>query len=185
MELRRNDLEEKLAELFPCETKLSLEIGCGHGHWLVDYAAGHPEKSCLGVDLIQDRVSRAGRKRDRAKLGNVQFVKGEAFEVIDLLPAHVRLSEVFILFPDPWPKKRHWKNRIFRHAFLSELAKRCDSGVRCHFRTDYEPYFEWATEVVAEEALWRRDEEIDWPFEKETVFQRRADSFQSMIIVRK
>lgn len=182
---RRNSLEAQLASLFPEETKLSLEIGCGHGHWLVDYGAAFLHKRCLGIDLVRDRIERAGRKRDRAGLLNVQFLKGEAFEVLDLMPDHVRLEEVFILFPDPWPKKRHWKNRIFSTAFLVELAKRCGEGVRCHFRTDHEPYFEAALEVLENQDLWARDIQIEWPFERETVFQERAEGYQSLILVKR
>ncbi len=174
-----------MVALFPEPAALSLEIGCGHGHWLVDFAAAFPEKRCLGLDIIGDRIERAEKKVRRAGVTNAHFVRGEAFEVLDLMPEHVRLTEVFILFPDPWPKKRHWKNRLFCVKFLSELAKRCDSGVRCHFRTDHDPYFEWAEEVVAEQRIWERDTVSDWPFERETVFQSRADGFQSMILVKK
>lgn len=170
--------------MFPETTKLTLEIGCGHGHWLVAYAEANPSKRCLGVDLIGERIERAEKKARRAEQGNALFLRGEAFEVLDLMPEHVELDEVFILFPDPWPKKRHWKNRLFCHAFLVELAKRCSTGVRCHFRTDHDPYFEWAEEVVAEQTIWRRDRGIDWPFERETVFQKRADGYQSMVLVR-
>lgn len=182
---RRDKLESVLAELFPEPTDLSLEIGCGHGHWLAEFAATFPEKQCLGLDLIGDRIERAEKKAARAGATNAKFVRGEAFEALDLMPKHVRLNEVFILFPDPWPKKRHWKNRLFCAKFLTELAKRCSSGVRCHFRTDHDPYFEWAEEVIVEQELWTRDHEFDWPFEKETVFQNRADSYQSLVLVKR
>ncbi|MBK1879512.1 tRNA (guanosine(46)-N7)-methyltransferase TrmB [Pelagicoccus mobilis] len=182
---RREKLKGELTAMFPEPTNLSLEIGCGHGHWLVAFAENHPEKKCLGVDLIGDRVERAEKKARRAEQGDARFLRGEAFEVLDLMPEHVRLDEVFILFPDPWPKKRHWKNRLFSKAFLVELAKRCESGVRCHFRTDHDPYFEWAEEVIEEQDIWVRDREISWPFEQQTVFQNRADSYQSLIVVKK
>ncbi|MDQ8198689.1 tRNA (guanosine(46)-N7)-methyltransferase TrmB [Pelagicoccus enzymogenes] len=181
---RRAELRQKLAKLFPEPADLSLEIGCGHGHWMADFAAAFPEKQCLGVDLIGDRIERAEKKVARAGTSNARFVRGEAFEVLDLMPDHVRLNEVFILFPDPWPKKRHWKNRLFSQKFLSELAKRCRLGVRCYFRTDHDPYFEWAEEVVAEQDLWSREHEFVWPFERETVFQNRAESYQSLVVVK-
>lgn len=185
VKLRQNELESKLAALFPEPVDLTLEIGCGHGHWLADFAVAFPKKQCLGVDIIGDRIDRAERKVRRAGTTNATFLRGEAFEVLDLMPEHVRLTEVFILFPDPWPKKRHWKNRLFSAKFLTELAKRCSSGVRCHFRTDHDPYFEWAEEVITEQQLWGRDLEFSWPFERETVFQNRADSYQSLVVVRR
>lgn len=181
---RRKQLKNQLAEIFPTRTQITLEIGCGHGHWLADYAAVHPEKNCLGVDIIRDRIERARKKANRAGAANASFVRAEAFEALDLMPEHVRLDQVFILFPDPWPKKRHWKKRLFSTNFLAELGKRSASGVRCHFRTDYDPYFAWAVEVVEGQSLWRREPEFEWPFERETVFQSRAMSYQSLVLVR-
>lgn len=185
MEERRERLGASLGELFPEPARLTLEIGCGHGHWLVDYGLERPDERCLGVDLIGDRVQRATKKRDRAGVGNVSFIKGEAMELLDLMPRHVELAKVFILFPDPWPKKRHWKNRLLNARFLDELGRRCQAGTSCFFRTDHEGYFEWATEVVAAHSLWERAGELDWLHERETVFQARADSYQSMRLLRR
>ncbi|MDQ8204235.1 tRNA (guanosine(46)-N7)-methyltransferase TrmB [Pelagicoccus sp. SDUM812003] len=181
---RRRSLKERLAKRFAEPVSLTLEIGCGHGHWLVDYAAAFPDKTCLGIDIIGDRIERAERKRQRAGQGNLSFVRGEAFETLDLMPPQVTLAEVFILFPDPWPKKRHWKKRLFSLPFLDELAKRSDPGVLCHFRTDHDPYFDWALELLPEQQAWEREEGREWPFERETVFQARAPSYQSLILRR-
>lgn len=179
---RQEKLATNLSALYPQPTRLTLEIGCGHGHWLVDFASAHPEKNCLGVDLIGDRIDRAERKRNRAGVENAHFLKAEAFELLDLLPGYVELAEVYVLFPDPWPKKRHWKNRLFCLSFLEELAKRCEEGTRCHFRTDHEGYFTWAEELLVEQDAWGRVDVAEWPFEKETVFQSKADSYQSLIL---
>lgn len=181
---RRDNLRQLLAELFPVKCELGLEIGCGHGHWLNGYASTRPDHRFLGVDLIADRIDRANRKRERAGVVNVDFIKAEAMELLDLLPEHVVLTEVFVLFPDPWPKKRHWKNRLFCESFLEELGKRCGEGVRCHFRTDHAGYFEWAEEIASQTKTWSRIDESNWPFELETVFQSKADSYQSLILVK-
>ena len=182
---RRENLGSQLCRLFTSETEaLSLEIGCGHGHWLVDFASAHPEKRFLGVDIIGDRVERAKRKKERAGLRNVEFLRGEAMEILDLLPSHVVLRDTFILFPDPWPKKRHWKNRLFGKPFLEALSERSEAGARCYFRTDDRNYFDWAVEAVALQSLWRREETFEWPFERETVFQARAAAYYSLAIVK-
>ncbi len=183
-ERRKRQLQDTLASLFAEETALTLEIGCGHGHWLVDYAAQRPERTCLGIDLVTDRIARAAKKADRAGLSNAIFLKGEAMELLDLMPPSVTLEEVFMLFPDPWPKKRHWKNRLFSAPFLRELASRCRPGVRFHFRSDHQGYCQWASEVVASQRAWQLDAAAEWPFERATVFQERAETFQSLILVR-
>ncbi len=179
---RRARLREDLAGLLPPAPRpLTLEIGCGHGHFLVSYAEAHPEEFCLGVDLIQDRLDRAERKRERAGLPNVRFEKAEAIELLDCLPPGTAFRSVFLLFPDPWPKKRHHKNRLVQADFMAALAKWMAPGGRFHFRTDHHEYFEAGTEVLAQHPDWRLLAAADWPFEETTIFQQRAPTFQSLV----
>lgn len=163
---------------------LTLEIGCGHGHYLTAYSAAHPDTFCIGIDLLKDRIARAGRKRDRAKLTNLIFLEAEACEFLDALPPSAVLADVFILFPDPWPKRRHHKNRIIQPDFLSALADKAASGARLCFRTDFAPYYADARRTLAAHSDWKLDESHPWPFELETVFQSRADSYQSLVACR-
>ena len=90
-------------------SKLTLEIGCGHGHYLAAYAATHPDEFCLGIDIIRDRLERAEKKTRRAKLPNVAFLLTEARMLVENLPKNHVLEHIFVLFPDPWPKRRHNK----------------------------------------------------------------------------
>jgi len=178
-------LRAELAELFRGRGGVGvvLEIGCGHGHFLTAYAAAHPEKFCVGFDIVLDRIVRAGRKRTRAELEkNLAFVRAEATEFFAALPEHVRFSEIFILFPDPWPKRRHHKNRMIRPEILSALAARATTATRLFFRTDYAPYFADARQTIAEHGAWKiAPAGTPWPFEFQTVFQGRAEGFQSLI----
>ena len=181
---RKRQLKAILEEKVTGKTEIVFEAGCGHGHWLADYAMAHPDKFCLGIDIINERVERANRKKDKAGLGNLQFVRGEAYETLELLAPDVKFDSIFLLFLDPWPKKRHWKNRLFSQRFLEEAAKRSSEGTRLYFRTDHPGYFEWAEEVAAGQTVWYLDTITAWPFERETVFQAKADSYQSMILVK-
>lgn len=78
---------------------VTLEIGCGHGHFMAAYAAAHPDERCLAIDIIRDRLERAQRKTDRAGLTNVAFLRAEARMLIENLPESMRLRRVFVLFP--------------------------------------------------------------------------------------
>lgn len=184
IEERRAALRAELAALLPAGRSIVWEIGSGHGHFLVQYAAAFPEKFCVGVDIIRDRLNRSGKKRDRAKLANCHFVQAEAREFFDALPSGATLQEVWILFPDPWPKKRHHKNRILQAEFLEALAGRAGEGTRLYFRTDHAEYFQAATAIFPELKTWRLDPAAPWPLEQETVFQARAPSYQSLVAVR-
>jgi len=179
---------ELLAELEPPlrgQREITLEIGAGHGHFLAAYAAAHPDRFCVGIDIMSDRVRRGLRKRDRAGLANLTFLHADAGDFLAVLPLGVLLAEVFVLFPDPWPKRRHWKNRLIQPSFLETLARRAPTGAPLYFRTDYEPYFEEALATIDSHADWELSPESPWPFEHVTVFQARAPSHQSLVALRR
>ena len=181
---RQAALRTELAAILPAASAIVLEIGSGHGHFLVQYASEHPQKLCIGVDLIGERIVRAKKKATRAKLTNCHFIRAEAKELIEALPAGVTLAEVWVLFPDPWPKKRHHKNRILQPAFFEFLAERTGKGTRLYFRTDHVEYFQWVVARMPEVKSWQVDPQAPWALEHETVFQARAPSYQSLVAVR-
>jgi len=181
---RRAALRTEAAATVPAHATITLEIGSGHGHFLTRYAAEHPEKLCVGVDLIGERIVRARKKAARAKLTNCHFIQAEARELIEALPAGVTFAEVWVLFPDPWPKKRHHKNRILQPAFFDFLAERAGKGAKLYFRTDHAEYFQWVVARMPEVKSWRIDPGATWALEHETVFQARAPSYQSLVAVR-
>jgi len=181
LEERRRILTDRLATIFPSGTGTFLcEIGCGHGHFLTAYAAANPNVTCVGLDLIGDRIERASRKRDRAGLRNLHFVQAEARLFLEQVPSEVRITTFILLFPDPWPKLRHHKNRIIQNDFLTLAARRATTGCRLYFRTDFRPYFEDASATVAQHPDWERVGD-PWIFEHETVFQQRAESHDSLV----
>jgi tRNA (guanine-N7-)-methyltransferase len=151
-----------------------LEIGCGNGHFLAAYASAHPDQPCIGIDLRRERIAKALHKRDRASLGNLQFLRCEAGDFLHEMPAGTGLLDSYILFPDPWPKKRHHKHRLLKLEFLGELAARAGRGSRLFFRTDYKPYFDEAVETIGAQRTWRLLPPGPFPFEHPTIFQSRA-----------
>ncbi len=182
VEARLSRLREELPAVLPSSpAAITLEIGCGHGHFLARYAEAHPERFCLGIDILNDRLERATKKRDRAGLKNLHFHKAEAVELLECLPAGLTLTEVFLLFPDPWPKKRHHKNRLVRPDFLAALAARMVPGGCFYFRTDHAEYFAAGREVLAGHPDWRIEPAAPWPFEEATVFQLKAPAYHSLV----
>jgi tRNA (guanine-N7-)-methyltransferase len=178
---RRTELRSAFASILPANgTPLILEIGCGHGHFLTAYASAHPEERCIGIDLRLERTDKALRKRDRAGLSNLHFLRCDAHNFLMELPAGVTLTDIYILFPDPRPKKRHHKNRLIQTEFLNELGARAGQGSRLFFRTDYQPYFDEAREIIAAHPQWSLLPDHSFPFEHVTVFQSRAPTFYSL-----
>lgn len=178
LEKLRTELPQHIPSTHPA---FVLEIGCGHGHFLTRYAAENPAKFCLGVDLIKDRLQRSRRKHARAAVTNLHFHQAEARELLMCLPPGLKLTEVFLLFPDPWPKKRHHKNRLVRREFLELLADHMAPQGRFFFRTDHAEYFESGHAVVAAHPRWKLLPEAAWPLEEATIFQLKAPSYSSLI----
>jgi tRNA (guanine-N7-)-methyltransferase len=177
---RRRDLATRFGQLFPAATDFVWEIGCGHGHFLTAYAEAHPERLCVGIDIDTPRIGRALRKSGRVKLPNLHFVQAEARLFLEMLPPHARPAAIFVLFPDPWPKARHQKHRLLQRDFLSALAPRAAPDARLYFRTDFQPYFAEVVRAIELPCGWERVAD-EWPFEFETVFQSRAESFHSLV----
>jgi tRNA (guanine-N7-)-methyltransferase len=181
---RDTDLRAACAALLPPAASFVWEAGCGHGHFLTAYAGAHPDRICIGIDLTADRIARAERKRVRSGLPNLHFLQAEAGAFLAALPDQARLSEIYVLFPDPWPKRRHHKNRLMQPDFLEAMASRAGEGARLYFRTDDESYFSYTKDVIKEIPSWRAVNE-PWQFEVSTVFQARASSHHSLVAVRR
>lgn len=158
-----------------------LEIGSGHGHFLEAYASTHTAHFCLGIDYCAERSRRAARKQQRHAHGNLHFLRAEVWEFLDSLPAGLRFDRVFVLFPDPWPKRRHQKYRLVSGRFLTRLAHCVAPDASLYLRTDAAPYFAEAQEAIAAHDSWRLAPEVPWPFEQPTVFQSKAPGYQSLV----
>lgn len=174
-------LTAKLAELYPEPASIIFEIGCGHGHFLAAYAAAHPEILCLGVDLVTKRIERANRKQTRLALKNLAFLKADAAETLASLPDYVRLSGVFVLFPEPWPKQRHHHRRLLQSALLDTLASRAVTGSWLALRTDDKSLFTWSNNQISSNLNWVISPQNSWPFEHTSYFQEIQGDHQSLV----
>ena len=177
---RIEQIHAELNRLFPQPTELVLEIGCGHGHYLTAYAEQHPDSYCLGIDLVTKRIFKANAKRDKRNLNRLHFIKAEIREFMMAWPDQLKLERVFVLFPDPWPKKRHTKNRILQPSLLDELAKHSHSSTTLHFRTDDEKNFAYGMDVIGSHEQWTIRDDVEWPFENPSFFQNLFTSYQSL-----
>jgi tRNA (guanine-N7-)-methyltransferase len=165
--------------------RILFEAGCGHGHWLTDYAEANPGMICAGIDLISWRVRKGNEKKVKRGLQNLHFYKAELSEFLGALPAAIRFDRTVLLFPDPWPKAKHHRRRMVQLSFLDEVARRTDRGGEFCFRSDDRPYFDWTVEHLSEHPDWEIDESAQWPYESETYFQSLMDGYYSVVAKRK
>ena len=131
----------RLEELFTTPKSTELEIGCGDGGFLLEWATRHPDRNFLGVERLLGRVRKLSKRAQRADLTNLSLLRIEARYVLEyLLPEHA-FEAVHIYFPDPWPKDKHARHRLI-NADFPPLARRilATNGI-IYLRTDDPPYF--------------------------------------------
>lgn len=157
-----------------------LEIGCGHGHWLNAYSDSNTDIICVGIDLISKRIFRSNNKKLNNKRKNVSFFKAEANEFLLYKPSNFKIRNTFILFPDPWPKKKHHKRRLIQESFLSLLRENTLPDSLIFFRTDHLDYHDWTIQKLGDSKSWGIIDTI-WPFEHESYFQNLLPNYKSII----
>lgn len=118
---------------------LMLEIGTNRGRFLKQLALRHPESGVVGVELRHKYVTLARRDLEDAKITNAHIVSADAALLLPIAIDDGQLTDVFVLYPDPWWKKRHQKRRIIRPDFLDLLARKMRSGANLWIRTDVGP----------------------------------------------
>ena len=132
----------RLEGFFPVAQPAELEIGCGDGGFLLEWATRYPGKNFIGVERLLGRIRKLDKKGRRAGLTNLRLLRFEARYLLQyLLPDHA-FDAVHIYFPDPWPKDKHRRHRLIDEHFPG-LAWRIlvPNGI-IHLRTDDSAYFE-------------------------------------------
>jgi tRNA (guanine-N7-)-methyltransferase len=164
-------LADPRALFTPPVREVWLEIGFGGGEHLVWQAKAHPDIGIIGCEPFEDGVIKVVSAIQQDGLTNVRLHANDARPLLRLLPA-ASLGRVFILFPDPWPKKRHHKRRIVSTATLAEIARLLRPGGELRIGTDVSAYAGAILEVAQHQRVLRwtargpehwRERPADWP----------------------
>jgi tRNA (guanine-N7-)-methyltransferase len=145
-----------LAEIFPASQPLEVELGCGDASFLVEYARRHPDRNFIGVERLLGRLRKLDRKGRRAALTNLRGMQIESSYFLKYLLPPRSASGLHIYFPDPWPKKRHRKNRLINESFPQLAGAALAPGGVVYLRTDDEDYFAQMTGVFGASREFQR-----------------------------
>ena len=128
-----------VAKLFGRSAPLHVDLGCGDGSFLCEIAQRFPTRNFLGIERLTKRVEKVRRKAE--KIENVRVLRADTlFAVRYLLPKN-SVETFYLLFPDPWPKRRHQFRRIFTRDFLDAMAAALEENGILRVATDQLDYF--------------------------------------------
>lgn len=137
-----------LDQLFGRPAARTLEIGFGDGEHLLQRALAAPERDFIGIEVHPPGIGHLLLLADRASVSNLKLIAHDAVEVLQQQLQPASLDEVQLLFPDPWPKKRHHKRRILNAQFAQLVASRLTASGRFHAATDWTPYAQQMLSVL-------------------------------------
>lgn len=166
-----------LAALFPLDQPLEVELGCGDSTLIVELARRHPDRNFLGVERLLGRIRKLDRKGRRLGLANLRGLRIEAAYCLEYLLPPACVSALHVYFPDPWPKRKHWRHRLVNQRFPALAAAVLVPGGRVHLRTDDPPYFAQMREVFAQDPRFTAEDpppalaELLTDFEREFLAQ--------------
>jgi tRNA (guanine-N7-)-methyltransferase len=132
--------------LFGRRAPVRLEVGFGHGEFISQMAAAHPDEDFVGVDINDLRTTKAAHKSNRLDAANVRVFNDEAHRFVRFRIPPASVERVYILFPDPWPKASHRRRRLMNRSFLLDVAWTLKPGGRLIIASDTHNY--------AFQALW-------------------------------
>jgi tRNA (guanine-N7-)-methyltransferase len=133
--------------VFAREQGVEVELGSGDGSFLAQYAKVHPERNFLGVERLLGRLRKLNKKAVRAGLTNVALLRLEASYVMEFMISPGSIEVLHVYFPDPWPKRKHRKNRLVNERFTELTAKALKGGGVVYLRTDDLDYFQQMVRV--------------------------------------
>ncbi|MDQ0346959.1 tRNA (guanine(46)-N(7))-methyltransferase TrmB [Ancylobacter vacuolatus] len=153
-----------LADLFLHRVReVRLEIGFGGGEHLVAEAQRHTDIGYIGAEAFLNGIAKATTSVSEKGLANVRLYGDDVIPLLDRLPA-ASLTRVDLLYPDPWPKRRHWKRRFVQADNIDRIARLLVPGGHFRFATDIEHYAAWTLrQLLADPRFdWTAERADDW-----------------------
>ena len=154
-----------LEKIFGRRAPLQVDLGCGEGAFLCELAQRFPEKNFLGIERLSGRVEKASRRAAKigpSRLGgNVRVLQMETSHALRYLLPPESVETFYLLFPDPWPKRRHHRRRIVSPEFLGSIYRALEPRGTLHIATDQLDYFQHI-ERVARAIAQSAAPELDW-----------------------
>ena len=152
-----------LRTLFHDVDDVRLESGFGGGEHLIAEAERHPRTGFIGIEPFVNGMAKALAAIEAHKLGNIRLHHGDATDLLAWLP-DASLGRFDLLYPDPWPKRRHWKRRFVQDESVAAIARIVRPGGEFRFASDIPDYVAWTLLrlIRSSKFVWTAEQASDW-----------------------
>ncbi|NDC30890.1 MAG: tRNA (guanosine(46)-N7)-methyltransferase TrmB [Bacteroidetes bacterium] len=140
------------AEYFKNNHPITIELGCGKGEYSVALAQAFPERNFIGIDIKSNRMWRGAKTAIENNLTNVAFMRA-SIHLIEEFFDNNEVSEIWITFPDPFPKDKHDKHRLTHPRFLERYKKIIKPDTIINFKTDDDGLFQFTIETLEQQKI--------------------------------
>lgn len=142
-------------DVFGNDRQVHVEYCSGNGDWILDKAERNPHLNWVAVEHKFERVRKIWVKGKRLDLKNLIIVCGEALTFTKYYVKNNSLAEIYVNFPDPWPKEKHAKHRLIQLPFVEELSRAVERSGKAIFVTDHFPYATQMCEEMLNPKVWK------------------------------
>ena len=148
LDLNRIAVPLQWPAIFGRSAPVDIEIGSGKGKFLLELASMRPERDILAVERAGKYHRLCCERAAKRGIENVRLLRTSAEDLLFRLLEPATVENIFILFPDPWPKKRHHKRRLIKADVVAALNQALIPGGRLMIKTDHQGYSEVISEVL-------------------------------------
>lgn len=142
----KSAVEEEIAEFFGNKKPLVLEIGCGDADYSRNLITEYPERNYIGIDVRGARIWNAAKKADAEKISNLALIIARAEFITEMFKSF-KFEEIWIPFPDPFPRKRNEGRRLICPSFIDRYSKITVPGAVINLKTDDEGLYQYGLEI--------------------------------------
>jgi tRNA (guanine-N7-)-methyltransferase len=155
---------DELTALFSAPvSEVRLEIGFGGAEHLIAQALAHPQTGFIGVEPFVNGMAKALALIEQHNIQNIRLDHGDATDLLAWLPQST-LARIDMLYPDPWPKRRHWKRRFINERSIEALARVLRRDGEFRFASDWANYAAWTLRRMLQSPsfAWTAERADDW-----------------------
>ena len=143
--------------------KLFLEIGFGFGDFTFELAKRNHDTNVIAGETHLNGIINLLKKLEDEPQSNIKIFKSDIRTLLLTLPPEI-FDEIYILFPDPWPKAKHYKRRLIQDDFIEVLGKKIKPSGKLVITTDHDSYKCWILSIMAKrnDFIWTANSQLDW-----------------------